>query len=861
MQFHVDARADELQALGVSRADALRQARREFGSETRLAEVTREAWRFQWIEDLVSDVRYALRSCRRRPGFAFTVAVSLALGIGANSAVFTAVDALLWKPIPVRDPHRLAFVSMDRASGDRLQYVPLEYVRQLRQVAVLADVATETSDGLSFTLDDRAERVVGAAVSADYFTLLGVTPVLGQGFSPEVRAGAWSAEAVLSYHFWKRRFGGDPTVIGRKIRLNSYPFTVVGVSPRGFLGVVQGMDPEVRIPVLPEGGELAQINLASGSGTSPTLAIARLDRGVTMAAAEAMLNSRLPQFIHTTSNPRVSRDPWTRVRLLPGARGLTGNLDQFYTPLLVLLALAAMVLLVTCANVASMLLARADARRRELSIRAAIGAGRARLVRQLLAESGLLALIGGALAVPFAYATVQVLPGFLPRGHLALTVDLRPDARVIAFTAGVALLTGVFIGVMPAIQATRDDVIAALKADTAASVGGPRGTLIRRTLVAAEVAFSLVMLVLSGLFVRSLSELRPSDYSGRTDRVLLFTMKPQGELYRADRVRQLVRELVRRVSSIPGVQAVALAETGPLASRRATMRVLRSNRDTIIANADDVTPGFFDAVGMRFIAGRDFNDTDSPTAPRVAIINATLAHQLFADDQPLGRTIELPAGRTTLRCEIIGVVADVHYHDLHIAPAPTIWQTYQSGAPYMPTLHVRTTGGNTGTMLGAIKREFDAIDQGFPVFDINSLATRIESALARERMVGALSAAFGVLALFLAAVGLYSVLAHSVARRTREIGLRMALGSSVSAVLWLVAKEATQLVIVGTCIGVVFALAAGRVTARLFAGVSAGDVATLGLAAGVMMVIAGVAVSIPAFRASRIDPLTALRAD
>ncbi|MGH7551945.1 MAG: ABC transporter permease, partial [Longimicrobiales bacterium] len=555
MQFHVDMRAAELATSGMSRADALSKARREFGSDIRLAEETREAWRFQWLQEFASDVRYALRSCRRHPAFALTVGVSLALGIGANSAVFTAVDALLFEPLPVREPEGLVLVSRERASGSHVDYLFLEYVRQLRDSDVFADVTTAVGDGLSFTLDGRAERIMGEAVSPDFFPVLGVTPVLGQGFSSEVRAGRWAAEAVLSHNFWKRRFGGDRSVIGRRIWLNSYPFTVVGVSAPGFLGVVQGLDPEVRIPVLPEGVELAQIELASGSGTSPALAIARLLPGVTMAQAEAVLNSRLPEFTRATTNPGVHRDAWTRVRVLPGARGLTGNLDPFHTPLLVLLAVAATVLVIACANVASMLLARATARQRELSIRVSIGAGRVRLVRQLLAESLLLALIGGALAVPFAYATAQVLPRFLPRGHLSLAVDLHPDARVIAFTAALALLTGVLIGVMPAFQATRGDLTGALKADTAASVGGRRGTLLRRGLVAGQIAFSLVMLVVSALFVRSLPELRPSDFGGRTDQVLLFTMKPQRELYGPDRIRVLAGELVRRMRAVPGVQA------------------------------------------------------------------------------------------------------------------------------------------------------------------------------------------------------------------------------------------------------------------------------------------------------------------
>lgn len=863
MQFHIDMRASELETSGVSHRDALAQARREFGSPMRLAEETRRVWRFQWIEDLTSDFRYAFRAYRRRPTFALAVGVSLAIGLGANSAVFTAVDAVFWKTLPIAEPERLVRVSVTRSSGDdRYDYIPREYLQQMRDAGVFTDIIAQSSDGLSFVLDGRAERIMGEAVSPQFFSVLGVQPALGQGFSPEVRAGRWAAEAVLSYRFWTRRFGGDPRVIGRAIRLNTYPFVVVGVLPPSFLDVAQGQDPEVRIPMLPAGSELAEIGLVSGAPTSPVLAMGRLARGTSATQVERMLNARLSEFVRTAADPRANgtRDRWTRVHVLSAARGLTGSLDQIRAPLLALLALAGIVLFIACANVVGMLLAQASARRREMAARVAIGAGRARLVRQLFAESVLLALVGGALAAPFTFATARILPSFLPRGHISLAIDLRPDTRVLLFTTALALGTGVVVGLLSAFHATRGDLTRALKADSAAAVGEPRGLSLRRALVAAQVAFSLVMLVVAGLFVRSLSDLRPSGFAGPTDRVLLFTMKFQPEQYSSEQVRVLVDRLRSRMSAIPGVQSVAIAETGPLASRRSTAEVRVGGREPTRVSSDWVTPGFFDAVGLRLIAGRDFRSSDSPSASRVVIINATLARRLFDGVPPIGRTLDVPIPGGGFRAhEIIGVAADVQYHDLHIAPAPTIW--FQTDAPYMPTLHVRTTDANTGRMVAAIMRELDAIDDRFPVFDVKSLDGRIEDALARERMVAALARVFGVLALLLAAVGLYSVLSHSVSRKTREIGLRMALGSSRSAVQRLVIKEAAAPVIAGTAAGVVIALAAGRVIAREFQGVVAIDAAAFGIAIAVMGLIAAVAVSIPAFRASRVDPLTALRAD
>jgi predicted permease len=863
MQLHIDMRASELEASGLSHRDALAQARREFGSPIRVAEETRRVWRFRWIEDLASDVRHAFRAHRRHPTFALAVGVSLAIGLGANSAVFTAVDAVFWKRLAIAGPERLVRVSITRSSGDDVyDYIPREYLQQMRDAGVFSDIVAQTSDGLSLVVDGRAERVMGEAVSPEFFSVFGVKPALGQGFSPEVRSGQWGAEAVLSYRFWQRRFGGDRRAIGRAIRLNAYPFVVVGVLPPSFLDVVQGQDPEVRIPMLPAGRELAEIGLVSGSPTYPVLAMGRLAHGTSATQVETILNARLSEFVRTALDPRINgtRDRWSRVHVSSAARGLTGGLDQIRAPLLALVALAGTVLFISWANVVGMLLAQASTRRRELAARAAIGAGRARLVRQLFAESLLLAFVGGVLAAPFTFATARILPSFLPRGHISLAIDLRPGASVLLFTIVLALATGMIVGFLSAFHATRGDLTRALKADSAAAVGEPRRFSLRRALVGAQVAFSLVLLVVAGLFVRSLSDLRPSGFTKPTDRVLLFTMKFQREQYRSDEARELVDRLRTRMAVLPGVQAVAFAETGPLASRRSTAAVGVVGREPERVSSDWVTPGFFDAVGLRLVAGRDFRSSDSPSASRVVIINATLAHRLFDGAPPIGRTVDVPVpGGGSHAHEVIGVAADVQYHDLHVPPAPTIW--FQVDAPYMPTLHVRTTEANTGRMIAAIMRELDAIDDRFPVFDVKSLDGRIEDALARERMVAALARVFGVLALLLAAVGLYSVLSYSVSRKTREIGLRMALGSSRAAVQRLVIKEAAGPVMAGAAVGVVIALAAGRVIAQKFLGVAAADAAAFGISIAVLGLIAAAAVSIPVFRASRVDPLTALRAD
>jgi predicted permease len=802
-----------------------------------------------WLTDFAADLRYAQRTLRRSPGFLLTAVLSLALGIGANAAIFTALDAALWKPLPVGDPTSLVRFTVSRVNREDRNSLPEEFARDLQGSGVFSDILSFSADGFSFTYDGRAERIQGEVVSPNYFSFLRLKPYRGEGFSSEVRSGRWAAETVLSYRFWMRRFGGDPSVIGRTIHVNTYPFTIVGVSSPGFHDVEQGYDPDLRMPVLPAGQEMKESQMLSGG---IFVAMARLAPGVSMAQAGGVTDSLFQNLLRTTTSPEIRRAGFLHVRVWPGAHGLSGDLVRFKTPLLVLLGLVGIVLLIACANFAGLLLARATARRRELVMRASIGAARGRLVRQMVTESLLIALLGGALAVPVANWAGAVLLGFLPQGHQPLTVDLRPDARAFAFTLCLSVLTGLIFGLIPALQATRGDLAGRLREDSAGAVGG--GSRLRQLLVVTQVAFSVVLLIAAGAFIRSLTKLQTAEYAAIPDHVLLFTMKPQQEIYSPDRVRAVTSELVRRVSALPGVTAAGLAENGPLGSRSSREFVEGPGSVTVQADDDDVTPGFFSAVGMRSISGRDFTDGDNPSSRPVAIVNQALARALFPNQNPIGRTIAIPRRKATF--EIVGVVADARYYNLHNQPAPGIWFAIQQDIPYMPTLHVRSSGGNTAGVVAAVRREFDAIDRGFPVFNIKTLQLRIDDSLAGERMVADLSSAFGILAMLLAAIGLFGVLAYSVSRRTREIGIRVALGSSRVALIWMTVREALLLVAAGTAAGVIIAGAASRVFS-----VQGLDGATLSIAALAMLIIGAMAVAIPAARACRIDPMRALRSE
>ena len=863
IRFHLENRCAELEASGLSSRDARAQARREFGSVALAREESRAAWRFGWLEDLAADLRHALRGYRRSPAFTLTALLSLALGIGGATAIYTALDAVLWKPAPVADPNRLVGLAISLDKDGPETDIPGAFVSRLRKSDIFAGLTISDADGLSFTYDGRAERIFGEIVSPDYFEVLGVGPLLGQGFTPEVRNGHWAAEAVLSYNFWKRRFAEDPGVIGRTIHLNTYPFTIVGVSPPSFSGLVRGTDYELRIPILPDGQELGQIEQISGAPRRWLNVVARLKPGVTISQAQAAADAQFQEFLRTTTDAQFKNAGLRHLQVVPGVRGFSDEyLLAFHTPLYVLLALVAIVLLIVCSNVANMLLARAAARAREFAIRTSIGAGRFRLIRQMLAESVLLAIVGGAVGLALAYWLTDVLYHFLPQGHIHIVMDLHPDSRALIFAFVVSLLTGMTFGLAPSLEITRGNLAGTLKNDSNASTGAARGARFRKMLVISQVAFSLVLLIAAGIFVKTLSELRPSGYRSNPDHILLFTMKPQKELYSDERRRQLAEEVVRRMSVLPGVRSAALAENGPLGSRTDSDAVaVPGQLQPVRASSDIVTPGFFDTVGIPRIAGRDFDSRDRLGAPLAVIVNQALVRDLFPNQNPIGRSIKVTLEREQGTYEIVGVVTDTHYYDVHKAPGPFVWFSMMQVTPYMPTLHVRINTADTAGMVAAVRREFDLIDQGLPVFNIRTMALRIEDSLAGERMVADLSGAFGMLALALAAVGLYGILAYSLSRRTREIGIRMALGARPGSVLWLMAREAFLLVGVGSVFGLGLAIAAFRILAQYLVGVSSVDLKIAAFCTLGMFVIAAAAAVAPAIRGSRIDPLTALRHD
>jgi predicted permease len=820
----------------------------------------------RWEDEMIQDLRYGVRMLLKSPGFTAVALLSLALGIGANTALFSLMDAIFWRPLPVSHPEQLVSLVIPPPARGEPRFSPLALFGELQQGnQVFTGAITSGHDGLSLTVDGATERVMGQVVTGNYFSVLGVNAFRGRTFSAEIAQGAWAAEAVLSYDFWQRRFGGAASVVGKTIQLNGYPFTVVGISPPRFFGTEVGLSPEVRVPKLPD--TLAQ--------TMPAMPLLRLRRYATVlarlkpevsleqaqAAIEVAYQRLLRDDPQLSSNPRLRG---TQIQLLPSPRGTSSLRGQFGGPLTLLLVMVALVLLLACANLANLLLGRATARRQEFAVRLAIGAGRARLVRQLLTESLLISFLGGALGVALAYWGVNILFGFLPQNHLHTWLEVKPDLRALGFTFGVAVLTGILFGLAPALQATRLNLVPALKCGSA---GERRRRIdLRQALVVAEVALSLLLLIGAALFVRTLQNLQAVNAGFEAEQVLLFTMKHVHERYTPAQLRNFCRELLERVEGLPGVRSAGLAGTGPFSGREDTPPVAvpesqsqAEGPDHVIV--DRVSPRFFESLGVPLLAGRDFSFADQEGAPKTAIIDETVAHNLFSGVNPLGRRIAIGRAPNVTEFEIIGVVKATKYKSLREEAQGAVYLSLLQGdRPWMPTLHVRTTN-STAALTAAVRQVFQALDKDLPVFNVKTFERQLNESLAQDRLVATLSSFFGILAALLAAIGLYGVMAYAVASRTRELGIRLALGAEPRNIRWLVLRETLRLVALGMLIGLSVALAGTRLIASLLFGLTPTDPLTIALASLLMLAVAALAGYLPARKASRVDPMTALRCE
>jgi len=839
-------------------------------------------WSPRAIETLMQDVRYGGRVLLRNPGFTLVVALSLALGIGANTAIFSLLDAALLRLLPVEAPEQLFFLKKT-GLGDknqRFSYPSFERLRAalpassgLAALGTIARLNAVYGDGLP-------EAAQGQMVSGEWFGLLGVRPAIGRALAAEDnRALGGHPVAVLSHGYWQRRFAGDPGVLGRTVKLNGAAFTIVGVAPPGFFGVSVGDAPDLWLPLMmqaeiryaqnasnrdadlrrpwvpQEGIEWLSVMLRVGDPQSAPAVADRLN---------AVFRREVEERAAKATDPRErERQLRERIELEPGGKGQARLREQLSAPLAVLMAMVALVLLVACANIANLSLARAAARGQEMAVRLAIGAGRARLVRQLLTESLMLALAGGALGLLVARWGGNLLLRLASGDATPVALQLRLDYRVLGFGAALSIATGLAFGLWPALRATRLDLTAALKDNARAARGGSRPAF-GRALVVGQVALSLVLLAGAALFARSLQNLARIDTGFDQGRVLTARLDPRAAGYSEEQLPGLYQRLLDRARALPGVRLASLSLYSLVSGSARTSSIHAAGRphqpgEENSGQENYVGPDYFATVGMTLVRGRDFGPQDDEKSPKVAIVNESFVRRFFGDENPLGRRFGYGGPPEDAAYEVVGVVRDVKVNDLRERTPPmSYYPLRQHPAEYARSLDVRTVG-DPRRVAAELRQALGEVDRNLPVREVITLAEQVDRTLTRERLVARLTGLFSLLALGLACLGLYGVMSYAVARRTGELGIRMALGATPRGVRWMVLREALLLVLIGVAAGLPLAVAAARLAAGLLYGLSPTDPATLTAAALIMLGVAGLAAYLPARRASRVDPMDALR--
>jgi putative ABC transport system permease protein len=844
------------------------------------------------LEDLLKDLRYSVRTLVRNPGFTAIAVLTLALGIGANTAIFTLLDQVLLRLLPVKNPQQLVLLTMrgrhygNNWGGNAISYPMFRDFQDHNEV--FSSMFCRFPSAGSLTVDGRSERVAVELVSGTYFSTLGVSPALGRVFTAEDdRVPNGEPYAVLSYAFWKSRFGGDPTIVGKTLILNNYEMTVVGVTQAGFDGVELGFSPKIFVPIMMQSRVIIGVpeDMLKARRNRWVNAFGRLKAGVSKQQAQASLQPFMhsmleqevlePAFAHASTYDRQEfLKCW--IDVLPGSQGRSFTRRQLSTPLWVLMATTFAVLLIACANLANLLLVRGSARIKEISIRLAVGATRWQIIRQLLLESLSLSFIGGISGLAFAFwADKALMHIYLPSDANDLNISAAPDLRILTFTFSVCILTGVIFGLVPALRTTKPNIAGALKDQAGAVVGGGHNKL-RKGLVIAQVTLSLLLLVAAGLFVRSLSNLENLGPGFPADRLVGFNIDPSLNGYTPERLKVFYPQLTEALRSIPGVQSVGLA----------SMRILEDNEwDSSMSvegftpakpsehaqpYMNSISPNYFATLGVPIIAGRDFTMNDNRDTkhgpetwnwvPTTVMINEKFAKKYFPGRNPIG--LHLGFGNdpgTLLDMEIIGVVKDFKYTSLRDEIPEQAYVPYLSDRFLgSMTVYFRTTM-DSDQLTAAVRSKVRDLDPNLPIYGMRTTEVQIKNSLSTERMIASLSAVFGVLATLLAIIGLYGVMSYVVAQRTREVGIRMALGADHGKVIWLVMSEVLILVSVGVAVGVTASLALTRIVQSQLFGLTPHDPLTLGFAAGVLAMVACAAGYIPALRASRLDPMAALR--
>ncbi len=880
VQAYFEIMVERYMAHGLSPEAARRAARVDVDGPEQVKQKVREARIGAAVETTLGDVRYACRSLRKSPAL-------LALGIGANTAIFSLIDAVMLRSLPVEHPDQLVLLTDPAESGaavdttqgglrTRLSYPEFEQLRSRNSVLSGLFAAQNEVNSLDvFPAGGAARQALRAhtqLVSGEFFFVLGVQPILGRAFTPEEdKAPGTNPVAVISYGFWQREFAGEPNIVGSTVRVGQAVFQILGVAPPGFRGILVGSDTDFWFPITMQEQVLPGRSYLKPRDTLWLQVMGRLAPGVSLKRAEAGINVVFQQALHAWAAPLPTQKERLRlldqrIELRPGARGASALRGRFADALALLMAMVGVVLLIACANIANLMLARASGRQREIGVRLALGAARARLIRQLLTESLLVAALGGTLGIFLAAAGTRLLLALVSGGVTELGLDVPRDYRVLFFTAATSLATGLLFGLAPAIRATRLDVSRMLAANARGAIGGRGRARTGRILAVVQVALSLVLLMGAALFVRSLHNMIAQNLGYDRGHLLMVRVDPVAAGYKGAGVTTLYQKVREELRRIPGVRDVTLSNTGLFSGDSGDHLSLEGSpvRDPeqLASHWTEVGPGYFKTLGIPLLQGREIDAADAARGTPVCVINESFARRFFPNSSAIGKhlTDEYPTTRETF--EIVGIVADSREHRPNEKSGARFYAnlSHPIGTVEEVTFLLSSAGDPAG-VAPAVRQSIRQIDRNLPIVSLRTVNEQIDRRLITERLVAKLASFFGAVALFMAAIGLYGVMSYSMSRRTSEIGIRMALGASGTSVIRMVLGETLGIVAIGIVIGLSCSLALGKWISSKLYGLTAADPAAIVIATLIILSSALLAGFVPARRASRIDPMVSLRHD
>jgi predicted permease len=872
LQYHVERKTQEYVATGLTLEEARYKARREFGGLEQSKENCRDTRRVNYIQDLLQDLGFGLRILRKSPAFAITAILSLALGIGANTAIFELLDAVLLRTLPVAAPQQLAEIHMYHegrignlvARQEEFSSAIWDQLEQRQQA--FSDISAWSTERFDLRNGGEARYVNGLWVSGSFFRVLQIEPILGRLISAsDDYRGCGIQSVVISYGFWQREYGGRADILGNKLSLDGQPFQIIGVTPANFYGLEVGHNFDVAVPLCSERTVQGESPWTNSPTTWWLAAIARLKPGWTFERATAQLAAIAPSVFAATLPPAYdtdAREHYLRFSFsaLPAATGVSDLRREYQTPLFILLAISGLVLLIACANLANLMLARASARHREMALRLALGASRARLIRQMLIESLLLATIGAGLSIFLAQALSRGLVAFISNAENTVFLPLSLDIRVLAFTMGLAVVTCLLFALTPALQAARSDPGLMLKGRGRGVTMGRESFLLRRGLIVCQVALSLVLLVAALLFVRTFRNLVVLNPGFDQDNLLVGDFDFSNLNLPVERRVDYKRELLGNIRNVPSVATAAETVIVPMRGDgwEGFINIPEAGIHRKLVNFSRVSSGYFKTLETPLLVGRDFTENDTLTSPPVAIVNEKFARAFFGNDNPIGRSFRISQMPDKIY-QIVGLVADTKYRDLREDfNAIVFLAATQDQSPDPDSTILVRSNEPVSRLISALKDTSSRISPGI-VLNFTMLRTSVLNGLVRERLMATLSGFYGALAAMLAMVGLYGIISYVVVRRRNEIGIRMAMGASGSNILKMILREGLGLVAIGLVIGTVLAVIGGRATRAMLFGVDPADPTTLALAIVGITLVAVFASFLPAMRATGIQPTQVLR--